>query len=99
MSTRDPMDDEQFLNWVADRLVCQHGDSENHDHIRRLRAMAKDTKKPVHKIPEWNPNAFATSHIASGTSFLDEDLRALFRHAEAGYRFAVALGEIAQDPR
>lgn len=45
------MNDEQLLNWVADRLVHQHGDNECTDHIRRLRKLALAAREPVIPAP------------------------------------------------
>lgn len=36
--------DKDFLNWVADRFVHAHGESENVDFVRRLRKMAASSE-------------------------------------------------------
>lgn len=38
--------DKDFLNWVADRFVNVHGESENVDFVRRLRKMASESEPP-----------------------------------------------------
>lgn len=35
------MTDKEFLNWIADRFVNVHGESENVDFVARLRVLAE----------------------------------------------------------
>ena len=35
------MTDQEFLNWIADRLVLVYGDNPNVDYIHKLRAIAR----------------------------------------------------------
>ena len=37
------MQDQTFLNWIADRLVNVYGESEMVDFVRKLRAIAANT--------------------------------------------------------
>lgn len=38
------MNDREFLNWIADRFVNVHGESENVDFVIRLRRIAEKLK-------------------------------------------------------
>jgi len=40
------MNDKDFLNWIADRFVHVHGESENVDFVQRLRKLAAKTAYP-----------------------------------------------------
>lgn len=42
------MKDDDFLNWVADRLVHVYGESENVDFVLKLRQIAAHTGRDMH---------------------------------------------------
>lgn len=47
------MNDQAFLNWVADRFVNVHGESENVDFVQKLRAIAEslDPQRDTNWMP------------------------------------------------
>jgi len=38
---RAQMKDSEFLDWIADRMVCRHRENEYIDFVQKLRRMAK----------------------------------------------------------
>jgi hypothetical protein len=50
-------DDELFLNWIADRFVNVHGESENVDFVQRLRRTADRISQLTEQLKEaeWRP--------------------------------------------
>lgn len=57
------------------------------EEIARLQAQLSRAERVV--VPEWSANDFAMERVKPG-SYIDGDLRAIFRNAEAGYRFAAS---------
>lgn len=57
------------------------------EEIARLQAELAQAERVV--VPEWSANDFALSCVELG-SYIDRDLRAIFRNAEAGYKFAAS---------
>lgn len=48
------INDKDFLNWIADRFVNVHGESENVDFVRRLRKMANESEPPDTSIVDYD---------------------------------------------
>lgn len=57
------------------------------EEIARLQAQLSQAERVV--VPEWSANDFALERVEQG-SYIDRDLRAIFRNAEAGYKFAAS---------
>ena len=58
------MTNKDFLNWIADRLVHVHGESDNVDFVIRLRAMAENQKL---NVPSFVDGSKLTDLINSET--------------------------------
>jgi len=80
-----PMGVEDWMMLVARK----QGRDENADEIAQLKEQLSQAKEERVVVPEWSVNDFALSCVAPG-SYIDGDLRAIFRNAEAGYRLAAS---------
>ena len=61
------MTDKQFLNWIADRFVHVHGESENVDFVQRLRAIAESLEE---RTTDWRQPPARRLHLC-GDCFLN----------------------------
>lgn len=57
--------------------------------VSRLQAQLSQVQAERVVVPAWSANDFARECVSPG-SYIDRDLRAVFRNAEVGYRFAAS---------
>lgn len=77
------MKDQDFLRWLADRLVNRYEESENLDFVQKLRAVAE--VQPPEQDTQWSGIPVATqrrvmgNELIGGPPFLDEHLTYEYR--------------------
>ena len=88
------MNDSEFLDWIADRLVCNLGDHQNVDFVLRLRRMAAAARPPNACDHQEGNVCDICAPVLRGLP-IEEQLRLLTRARDAIY----GLGEFNRNVR